>query len=194
MQNLSEGIAVIKRSLILAGLVCLLGVGAHAQGKQPRTVRDFFMLLPAKYFGIECCPEPQNQRKAKERYLKTYLTVEDTANGYMSASADAAQEGFTMALFKRSNGTYLIGLYTIGEGGPEDTPWTIFLDYSKGEFKEVSTSVVEGHDKTKFIYELPRKGTTVTVFEKAEEGDWYKGKKLRELVWNGSKFVVKKDS
>ncbi|MBK9768915.1 MAG: hypothetical protein IPP63_18890 [Chloracidobacterium sp.] len=47
--------------------------------------------------------------KQKPEYLKRYLKVEDTANGYMSGYGDAAQEGFVMALFKRPNGSYLIG-------------------------------------------------------------------------------------
>jgi hypothetical protein len=181
---------MLKRCSLAIVLVFVSAVMAAAQARQPRTVREFFMALPGRYFGIECCID-KDARKAKERYLKQYLTVEDTANGYMSASGDAAQDGFVMALFKRADGTYLIGLYTYGEGGVEDTPWTIFLNYKGGKFTDVSRSVVPQYKKEKFVYELPRNGTTVEVFAKDESGeDWNKGKKVHDLVWEKGVFKV----
>ena len=163
-------------------------VSISAQSKAPKTVRDYFMALPDKYFSLDCCMMlPKSKRKAE--YLKRYLVTEDAANGYMKASGDAAQEGFVMALFKRPNGSYLIGFYTEGEGGAEDTPWTVFLNYNAGKWTDVSRSVVAGHDKSKYIYELPRKGTTVEVFSKKEDAEGYKDKKLYDLVWKDGKFV-----
>ena len=175
---------------ILVGLS--FAVSISAQSKTPKTVRDFFMALPDKYFSLDCCMMlPRSKRKAE--YLKRYMRVEDTANGYLKGDGDAAQEGFVMTLFKRPNGSYLIGFYTVGEGGPEDTPWTVFLDYKAGKWTDVSRSMVAGYNKEKFIYELPRNGTTVEVFAKDENGpDWYKGKKLHDLVWKNGKFAVSK--
>ena len=171
---------------IVALLACLVSHTA-AQGKTPKTVRDYFMLLPAKYFSLDCCETAKNP---KAEYLKRYLNVEDQANGYLSGHGDAAQEGFAMALFKRPNGSYLIGFYTFGEGGVEDTPWTVFLNYSDGKWTDVSRTAVKGYNKFKFIYELPRTGTIVKVFEKDENGqDWYKGKKLYDLRWKNGRFV-----
>ena len=197
---------MLKRCSFSIALVFVFAVMVAGQARQPRTVRDFFMALPARYFGIECCISQQSafsnqpsavrsqqlQREAKERYLKQYLTVEDTANGYMSASGDAAQDGFVMALFKRADGSYLIGLYTYGEGGVEDTPWTIFLNYKGGKFTDVSRMVVPQYNKEKFVYELPRNGTTVEVFAKDESGDWNKGTKVHDLVWEKGVFRVRK--
>lgn len=182
----------MKRKIIFAIVTAaILSITASAQTSQPKTVRDFFMALPDKYFSLDCCMSmPKSKQKAE--YLKRYLKVEDTANGYLSGYGDAAQEGFVMALFKRPNGNYLIGFYTEGEGGVEDTPWTVFLNYSGGKWTDVSRSVVAGYNKFKFIYELPRNGTTVEVFAKKEEADGYKGKKLHNLAWTGSKFIVKK--
>jgi len=181
---------MIRKTLILTVSVFLFVTAGYAQSKQPKTVRDFFMVLPDKYFGIECCSfVPKSKQKTE--YLKRYLKSEDTANGYMSGYGDAAQDGFVMALFKRQDGTYLIGLYTNGEGGAEDTPWTVFLNYSGGKWTDVSRSVVPGHDKLKYIYELPRNGTTVEVFSKKEEADGYKDKKLYDLEWKNGKFIKK---
>ena len=182
---------MLRICLFSIALVLAFAMIAAAQAKQPRTVRDFFMALPAEHFGIECCVN-QPLRKAKEQYLKQYLTVEDTANGYMSASGDAAQDGFVMALFKRPDGTYLIGLYTYGEGGVEDTPWTVFLNYKGGKFTDISRTVIPQYNKEKFVYELPRKGTTVEVFAKDESGEWNKGMKVHDLVWEKGAFRVKR--
>ena len=179
-----------KKILLITFAILISAVCASAQSKQPKTVRDFFLALPDKYFSLDCCMSLP-KAKQKPEYLKRYLKVEDTENGYLSGYGDAAQEGFVMALFKRPNGTYLIGFYTEGEGGVEDTPWTVFLNYNGGKWTEVSRTVVKGHNKFKYIYELPRKGTTIEVFAKKEEADSYKGKKLYDLEWKNGKFVRK---
>ncbi|HEX8287610.1 MAG TPA: hypothetical protein VF556_06440 [Pyrinomonadaceae bacterium] len=164
-----------------------------AQTKQPKTVRDFFLLLPEKYFSVDCCGSGKNYREAKEKYLKQYLAVEDTANGFLSGNGDAAQEAFDMALFRRPDGTYLIGFYTVGEGGVEDTPWSVFLEYKNGKWIDLSKNVIPQYDAAKFIYELPRKGTTIKVYRKDENGvDFYKGAKMYDLLWSSGKFLIKK--
>lgn len=173
-------------------VVLIASVSAFAQAKGPKTVRDYFMLLPGKYFSLDCCMMEKTPKAAKEKYLKTYLDVEDTANGYMKGGGDGAQEAFEMALFKRPDGSYLVGFYTVGEGGPEDVPYTRFLRYSGGRWTDVSKTVVANYDPVKRIYEVPREGTTVQVFEKDEAGDWYKGKKLHDLEWKNGTFTVKK--
>ncbi|HQZ95261.1 MAG TPA: hypothetical protein PLP21_03030 [Pyrinomonadaceae bacterium] len=181
-----------KRLIWLTFVIALLPLAASAQSKTPKTVRDFFMVLPDKYFSLDCCMT-MPRSKQKPEYLKRYLKVEDTANGYMSGYGDAAQEGFVMALFKRPNGSYLIGFYTYGEGGIEDTPWTVFLDYKAGKWTDVSRKSIANYSKEKYVYELPRNGTTVQVFEKDENGtDWNKGKKLHDLVWKDGKFTLSK--
>lgn len=180
---------MIRRTIFVALTIAFVALAASAQSKQPKTVRDFFLALPAKYFSLDCCMT-MPLSKQKPEYLKRYLKVEDAANGYLSGYGDAAQEGFVMALFKRPNGTYVIGFYTYGEGGAEDTPWTVFLDYKNGKWTDVSKTMIAGYNKYKYIYELPRNGTTVEVFSKDENSqDWYKGKKLHDLAWKNGKFV-----
>ena len=181
-----------RRTIHLALIISLLAVFGSAQAKQPKTVRDFFMALPDKYFSLDCCMTmPRSKRKGE--YLKRYLTIEDTSNGYLSASGDAAQEGFVMALFKRPNGTYLIGFYTEGEGGVEDTPWTVFLDYRNGRWTDVSRTLIANYSKEKYIYELPRYGIAVKVYAKDENAnELYQGKGLYCLLWKGGKFVKEK--
>lgn len=178
-----------RKTIFTAITIAVMTFAVSAQSKQPKTVRDFFLALPDKYFSLDCCMTMPHA-KQKPEYLKRYLKTEDTANGYLAAYGDAAQEGMVMALFKRPNGTYLIGFYTYGEGGAEDTPWTVFLDYKNGKWTDISRSTVANYDKSKYIYELPRNGTTIEVFSKDENGpDWYKGKKLHDLAWKNGKFI-----
>jgi hypothetical protein len=179
---------MLKRSFAAFTLLVLFSALADAQVKQPKTVRDFFMALPEDHFSLDCCIYKRSYRQAKIEYLKRYLMVEDTANGFLSGGGEAAQEGFEMALFKRADGSYLIGFFTFGEGGLEDTPWTVFLDYKNGKWTDVSKSVVPDYSKEKYEYHLPRRGTTIQVYRKVEEGD---PPKMYDLIWDRARFVKK---
>jgi hypothetical protein len=160
----------------------------------PKTVRDFFALLPDQYFTLEGCDRAtdKNCDKARAEYLKSFLETEDTANGYLKANCDGAQSCLTMALFKRPDGTYLIGLNKSFEMGDD----YYFLDYKNGKWTDVSAGVVPEYSNRR-MYELPRYGTTVKVFTKKiiEEGPDFmaseKGAKLYDLEWKDGKFVKK---
>lgn len=176
----------MKRFLVLLFVLCLTSLSASAQTKQPKTVRDFFMLLPGKYFALE-------PPLTKSEYLKRFTVVEDTANGYFEGSGDGAQGGLIMALFKRPNGSYIVGLNTFFEGGGE----CYFLEYKGGKWFNISTSTIPKFSK-KNIYKLPRYGTTIEVFAKKiiEKGDDFEvfeeGEKLYDLQWKDGKFSIKK--
>lgn len=130
--------------------------------------------------------------KARAEYLKTYTEVEDTANGYFKGGCDGAQSCIEMAIFKRPDGTYLVGLATSGEMMND----FYFLDYKDGKWSDISSTVVPEFSKKNW-YELPRVGTTVKVFAKkiVEQGKDYeiseKGKKLYDLEWKDGKFEKK---
>lgn len=167
----------------------------EASSNQPKTLRDFYMLLPQKYFTLEGC-EPKTDkdcRKAKLDYLKTFVDVEDTENGYLSGGCDGAQSCLEMALFKRPDGGYLVSVSTSAEMTQDD----YFLDYRNGNWTDVSSTVVPEFSR-KNMYKLPRYGTTVQVFAKKviEKGDDYeiseKGEKLYDLEWKDGKFTKKK--
>ena len=169
-------------------------IGANAVG-EPKTIRDFFMLLPEKYFVLEGCQGDGEKdcNKAKLEYLKTFTEVEDTANGYFKGGCDGAQSCIEMAIFKRPDGTYLAGVSTYAEMAND----CYFIDYDNGKWTDVSASVVPQFSK-KNMYELPRVGTVVKVFAKKiiEKGDDYeaseKGEKLYDLEWKDGKFFIRK--
>jgi hypothetical protein len=164
------------------------------QTQGPSNVREFFMLLPEKYFVLEGCDraKDQNCKKAREDYLKTFGEV-DIANGYIKGGCDGGQACMEMAIFKRPDGTYLVGLSTEAEMMND----FYFLDYKNGAWSDVSNSVVPEFSK-KNMYVIPRHGTTVSVFAKkiVEKGDDYevseRGAKLYDLEWTDGKFTKKR--
>lgn len=176
---------------LLLSMVSFYCVNVAAQNKEPKTVRDFFNMLPEKYFTLEGCEKAKDKNcdKARAEYLNSYLEVEDTANGYMKGGCDGAQSCFTLALFKRPNGTYVIALTTEFEMGTTN----YFLDYASGKWTNISMKIIPKFS-AKNIYELPRQGTTVKVFAKKftdgyEDG---KGAKLYDLEWKSGTFTIKK--
>lgn len=164
---------------------------AAAQTRQPRTVRDFFNLLPSKYFTLEGC-EPakdKNCERARADYVKTFLEVEDTANGYWKSGCDGAQSCLTMALFKRPDASYIVQVLTEFEMGED----SYFLEYKNGKWTDIGASVVPEFS-AKNTYVPPRKSTTVEVFKKNFPEPTYseRGAKIYDLEWKDGKFSIKR--
>jgi hypothetical protein len=146
----------------------------------PKTVRDYFLALPSKYF--------QGDRQA---LLQSKSAVLDVANGYLKTPADGGQAGCELALFKRRQGDYVIALSTQDEMGYRST----FLSYQDGQWSEVSGQLVPAYSKRKY-YQLPRQGTTLEVFALTEvegmPGATDLGVSLGKLGWDGARFVTPK--
>ena len=158
----------------------------------PRTVIDFFKLLPEKYFTLEGCDRETDKdcSKARADYLKRFTIVEDIPNGYFKGGCDGGQACIEIAIFKRPDYTYLVGVATEFEMGNDFH----FLDYAGGQWKDVTAQVIPDYSKKNW-YELPRRGTTMKVFAKKiiEQGEDFeaseKGKLLYSLAWKKGKFV-----
>ena len=177
--------------LFTAFLFGILALTTSAQTKQPRTVREFFNILPQRYFALEGCsanPTKQNCDKARREYIDAFLEVEDTANGYWKSGCDGAQSCLTMALFKRPNGTYIVAVKTEFEMSVDN----YFLEYKSGKWFNISRDVIPQFSADN-IYELPRTGTTIGVYKKDKSSEISeRGKKLNDLVWKNGKFSVKR--
>lgn len=164
---------------------------AENQAAQPKTVRDFFMLLPEKYFVLEGCVSETDKdcKKAKVEYLKTFAEIEDTANGYLKAGCDGAQSCLEMAIFKRPDSMYIVGIAVSAEMMEDN----YFLDYKNGIWTDISAQIIPNFSKQN-QYVIPRRGTTVGVYAKKviEKGDDYeiteRGAKLYDLQWKDGKF------
>lgn len=160
---------------------------------EPKSVRDFFMAFTQDVFYLEGCEESKDPgcQKAKKKYLETYLEVEDTKNGYLSAGADGAQAALIMTIFKRPSGKYIVAVNQFGEIGDDYN----FFEYENGLWKDISKDVIPEYS-TGHIYELPRFGTTIRVFKKIViDSDGVidmteKGEKLYDLTWKDGKFTI----
>jgi hypothetical protein len=164
---------------------------SEPQTEQPRTVRDFFNLLPQKYFTLEGC-EPakdKNCERAHREYVKTFLEVEDTKNGYWKSGCDGAQSCLTMALFKRPDATYIVHVLTEFEMGED----SYFLEYKNGKWTDIGAQVIPEYS-AKNTYVPPRYGTTVEVFKKNFPEPEYseRGAKIYDLEWKDGKFLRQK--
>ena len=95
----------------------------------------------------------------------------------------------TLALFKRPNSTYIVAVHTLNES--EETNY--FLEYKNGKWFDIAAQVIPQFSP-KNIYELPQKGTTITVFKKNFPEPTYseRGAKIYELAWQNGKFSIKK--
>lgn len=159
---------------------------------EPRTIRDFFTLLPEKYFILEGCDKSadKNCNKARADYLKNFTEVEDVKNGYFKGGCDGGQACIEMAIFKKPDGTYLTGVHTSAELNND----FYFLEYAGGKWTDVSAKVIPEFSKKNW-YEIPRVGTTMKVFAKniTEKGDDYEvseqGSLLYSLTWKDGKFT-----
>lgn len=161
---------------------------AASQTRQPRTVREFFNLLPQKYFTLEgCAPaKDKNCDRARSEYVKNFLEIEDAPNGYWKSGCDGAQSCLTLALFKRPDATYIVHILTEFEAGED----SYFLEYKNGKWSDIGASVVPEFSAGN-TYVPPRKGTTVEVFKKNFPEPEYseRGAKIYELQWKNGKFV-----
>ena len=164
---------------------------SEPQTGQPRAVRDFFNLLPQRYFTLEGC-EPakdKNCEKARREYVKTFLEIEDTKNGYWKSGCDGGQSCLTMALFKRPDATYIVHVLTEFEMGED----SYFLDYKNGKWTNVGAQVIPEFS-AKNTYVPPRYGTKVEVFKKnfPEPNFSERGAKIYDLEWKDGKFLRQK--
>lgn len=150
-----------------------------AQTAQPKTVVDYYLLLPDKY-TIEVSKE---RRRQLVRDDSGRIVAKDSKNGYLYISGDAGESGMVMALFKRPDGSYLIGVNPYNEMADD----LYFLSYDKGKWRDVTRAVIPGYSR-KLMYTLPQRGTTIEVNSQPSEQP---GKKLYELVWAHGKFAIR---
>jgi len=177
------------KALLFLVLLCV--ATTLAQTKQPKTLRDFFNLLPQEYLPIEGCrgKSERDCEKARKEYLENYLVVEDKSNGYMKGGCDGAQSCFVMALFKRPTGSYIVGL-NVWDAFSEKT---YFLEYSNNTWKDIGKEIVPDYDIKRRSYELPRYGTTIHVYDlERDELGSRRGKRLYKLIWKSGKFVLRR--
>ena len=175
------GVATYSREqLMILRIVLLVVLGAvgaqlNAQTSQPRNVRDYYLLLPDKYF------EADAEQRVHWMLDPKRGAILDVKNGYLLAPGDGAQMSIVVCLFKNRDRSYTIGVdATYWEGA--DYSQLTFYRYVNGNLVDVTKSIVPVALPEEHWYEMPRYGTTIRVTTQ-------KRHHLYNLVWNGRRFV-----
>lgn len=159
------------------------GVGtAAAQSPEPKTVADFFLLVPERYMMGYDLRFREEMLRGERRGV-----VVDIRNGYISYDASDNPSGFEFAIFRKSNGRYLVaysnGAFHDQEMAEELGNWpTLFLlSYEGGRWRDVTReSLPMAYDK-KLPYMLPRRGRAIAVWDGRR-------RKLYTLTWRNDRF------
>ena len=175
---------------VVALLICAFGLSAIdaavAKPAPPKTVLDYFLLLPKQsYFAL---PLSGAERRA---YLKDKRAVVDLKNDYILFPGDGAQGTLEFALF-RFKGRVTVVIRDDFEEGRLD-----FLRYENGRWKDVTKAMMPTPYNARYDYHVPRRGTTIQVtagrrYYRDPKPSPNRGKKVCDLVWSGGKFKVKR--
>ena len=159
------------------------------QTGEPRTIADYFLLIPERYLSVRRAERPALLRRLESNRREGSFEI-DVANGFM-AFQDHAEEQQTLALFRRPDGQPLIAITYYGmvirRGEPQDIARLYFLSYDPRTriWHDVTRQTLPLPFNRNLRYHLPRRGTTIEVYG---EGD----RKVYDLVWSQGRFTVRR--
>ncbi len=145
--------------------------------KPPKTVVDFFLLLPKKTVEPIIYAPTANRRQI----LKEQQRTVDIPHGYLEIRGEA-DSTLTVCLFRKRNGSYLVASY-FGGGEDDAEPELNFFEFRAGHMVKVKPLPVAFDEK--LAYYLPRNGTMITVKNE-------KGRRVYGLSWDRTRFVIMK--
>ncbi|HEV2861449.1 MAG TPA: hypothetical protein VGX48_10615 [Pyrinomonadaceae bacterium] len=176
---------VILRLLCAATIAVAAGtVTAAAQSSEPKTVADFFLLVPGRYMvGYD--------RRFREELLRGDRrgVVVDIPNGYISYDESDNPSGFEFAVFRKSNGRHLVAYSTGAFSDPElakesgNWPTLFLLSYEGGRWRDVTKKSLPVAFDKKLAYKLPRRGRVIEVWDE-------RGRRLYTLTWRNDRFHI----
>jgi hypothetical protein len=158
----------IKTPLALSSICLLVMIQtAMAQSAEPKTIRDYFLTVPEECIGFS--------KEEREVLLKGPGIILDIKNGYLSYNASDNPEEFELALFKQTDGAYIVAISIDANPDFESKSALHLLKYDKGRWNDVTKAILAVSFNDQYIYTLPRIGTTIQVTT-------IKGKKLYDLI------------
>ncbi len=165
-----------------------VSAAAAAKNAAPKTVVDYFYLLPDTYFEYL---HSKAQRKAvlfHDRKIYPYdfpvASIADVKHDYARIFLDSLGT-LEVAVF-RYHGRDLIGVRRYYDGC---SIW--FLTYQQGHWKDVTKQVMPVHRNANYNYVLPRYGTTIEVRHDVLSAN-NEGRKIYDLVWRKGIFQVRR--
>ena len=164
-----------KLLCFVIALLVLFPSFSAAQSSTPRTVLDYYLLLPEKYF------EANKEQRVKLMLDPKRGAVVDIKNGYIYAPGDGAQMSIYVCLFRRPTDSPLIAV----KSDFEELTSLDFYEYKQGALVEISKGVLPVKVNEEFKYEMPRYGKSIVVRNQ-------RGKRIYSLVWSGRGFTLQK--
>jgi hypothetical protein len=157
-----------------------------ASTQQPKTVLDYFLLLPNSFFEID-----RSVMGRKKWLYGTGRGVVDVKNDYLRMQGDGAQGTLNVALF-RHKGKVLVAVQNEFEEGTLS-----FLRFERGVWKDTTTEVMPLSYNDRNTYIVPRYGTIIRVLRGNsfyDTGHDAKRARLYDFVWTGGRFKVRRYS
>jgi hypothetical protein len=169
---------VVSRFFKVPALVFVSALFCIAQSPPPKTVLDYYELLPDKYF------EANREQRVIWMLDPKRGAIVDSKNGYLFAPGDGAQSDIYLSLFKKRNGEFVAAVKHY-DSDTNDFTYLEFVVYKDGSWTEVTKSVIPVKINDKLRYEMPRYGRAIRVRNK-------KGKRMYDLVWTGENFRLRR--
>jgi hypothetical protein len=183
MTNKDPRANLILRILCVLAVITAPGLMASpAQSSEPNTVEDYLLLVPTRYFHYDL-----SFRQSLLHGGHHHGVVIDVRNGYISWDASDAPDSFEFAIFRKSNGSYVVAYNDTGDDfdRPGEQPELILLSYEGGKWRDVSRALLPVAIERRLGYKLPRNGRSIEVTDE-------QGRKLYTLTWAHDRFRLKR--
>ena len=203
--------SLFSKLIISAFLAATFFTAANGQGTSsttgsaPRKVTDYYLLLPSDLSEIAGAENPgagfrtgfffnedadRKSSGARDRYRRSLIKVEDTANGYLKIQGDGWSGWDEIALFKKTDGSYIVAISQVGDEPPLMGD-VIFLSFDNGKWDNVTKGIFTPLPlSSKHYYKLPRTGTTITTLCTPSKGfGCTPGAVLESHYWTKTRFT-----
>lgn len=168
---------LLIKTLLPLVVIAFAGFGTSAaQSAGPKTVADFFRLVPDRYMAGYDKPFREELVRGEHRGA-----IIDISNGYIYWNASDNPEEFEFAIFRKNNGKYIVA-FSIGYDPDFGNPSTFFLlSYDRGKWRDVTGTLLPVRHRGVHSYYLPRHGRTIAVTGES-------GRRLYSLRWAHDRF------
>ena len=163
------------------------------RAQQPQTVTDFYLAMPNDTYSHSSGKEIKS-KAAITKYRKSLIKIEDIKNGYLKIEPNESEGWSEIALFKKTDGLYLVAHSQVG-CGPACSGGIEFFTYAGGKWTDVTKQFFpkltkEAEAAEDCLFELPRTGRILKMSCGNTEDDTDKGKVFK-FEGNGAKFINK---
>ena len=192
------------KNILLTSLILVFVTGTSivtAVAQLPKTITDFYMALPDSRSSATGewhffhPPDGVHGQAAIAKYRRSLIKIEDIKNGYLKLEGQAWEGWVEMALFKKTDGSYIVAISEVG-CGPGCSSELELVELENGAWKSVTnqyfpafTAKEEALRAEGSYFQLPRVGRTVKMVSGSDDDS--ESQKSPEFAWewNGQKFM-----